>query len=347
MSTSPLHPAVAAPTDADRGKRITVVCCADDTYAMQLAVTARSAIENLRGSHSTLHLYVVDGGIKPHSRQMLLDSVRSPRCVTQILEAPRCLVGDDIDAISRSLGPNGRTISKYISTAAFFRMLIPDLLPREIDKAIYLDCDLVVRGDLEQLWDTNMGDHCVLAAQDTWINVVSDANGLLNYRELGLPSDAKYFNSGVLVLDLDAWREGGICRQAMDYLRSHQAFVRWHDQDVLNPILAGKWGQLDPRWNVNATSFYDFSKRRYRDWAQSGSLFPQNVYESMIRDPFIIHYVSHIKPWTSWSTPREEEFWKYVDMTAWSGWRLTLARRLQGEVARRWKSIRNQQPNRQ
>ena len=317
---------------------IVVVCSADDNYAMQVAVTGCSVIANLEGD-SKMVLFIIDGGIKDHNKRKILTSLKSEKCEVRFLPIPDSFLGDDITTINKSLGPDGKTIAKYISIATFFRMLIPDLLPLEVKKAIYLDCDLVVRGNLEELWQVDLGENYVLAAQDTWIRSVSDPNGLLNYRELGIPSEAKYFNAGVLVINLKKWREDKICAEAMNYLRQNRKYIRWHDQDVLNPILAGKWGQLDPKWNFNAHSFYEHSSGDYLSWKDSESPFPEGVYNDLVRNPCIVHFASEKKPWNSRHTPRKEDFFQYVDMTEWSGWRLTIWRRLWRRLVYKAKTV--------
>ena len=298
---------------------IIVVCAADNNYAMQVAVTLRSALANLKGDRK-ISLLIIDGGIKNHNKQKILRSLSTEKCEVRFLPMPDSLLGDNIEEINKRLGPNGKTIAKYVSIAAFFRMLIPELLPEEIEKAIYLDCDLVVREDLEKLWEIDLGDNYLLAAQDTWIPYVSSPNGLLNYKKLGISSDSKYFNSGVLVINLKKWRTDNISTKAIDYLKQKTEYVRWHDQDVLNALLAGKWGELDPRWNCSPVSVYS-----YTSWQDSP--FSEEVYNNLIRDPYIIHYVSSAKPWTSRHTLLKEHFFEYVDMTAWSGWRFTFRRR--------------------
>lgn len=302
-----------------KNKQIIVVCAADNNYAMQVAVTGKSALANLQGDRKIL-LFIIDGGITNHNKQKILKSLDSEKCQVKFLPQPDSLLGNNIEEINKRLGPDGKTIAKYVSIAAFFRLLIPEILSNELEKAIYLDCDLVVRGNLEQLWQTDLGDNYVLAAQDSWIPYVSNPNGLLNYKELKISSDSKYFNTGVLVINLKKWRTDNISARAINYLKEKTEYVRWHDQDILNALFAGQWGELDPRWNCSPSSVYGFSS-----WKESP--FTEEVYNNLIRDPCIVHYVSNKKPWTSRHTLLKEYFFEYVDMTAWSGWRLTIWRR--------------------
>ena len=299
---------------------IILVCAADDNYAMQVAVTGRSVLENLKSDRQIL-FFIIDGGIKNHNKQKILKSLNLEKCKIKFIPKPESLLGDDIEEVNKRLGPDGKTIAKYVSVATFFRLLIPEVLPDELEKVIYLDCDLIVRGNIEELWQIELGNHYLLAAQDTWIPYVSNPNGLLNYQELKISANFKYFNAGVLVINLKKWRKEKISAKAIKYLKENIEYVRWHDQDVLNALFAGQWGEIDPRWNCSPSSVHGLAS-----WQDSP--FTEEVYNNLIRDPYIIHYVSDKKPWTSRHTLLKEYFFEYVDMTAWSGWRLTIWRRL-------------------
>lgn len=302
-----------------KNEPIVVVCAADDNYAMQLAVTGRSALVNLQDNRQIL-LFIIDGGIKKHNKQKILKSLNSEKCEVKFIQITDSLLRD-IEEVHKPQGSESViTKADYVSIASFYRLLIPELLPNQFEKAIYLDSDLVVRGNLEQLWQAELGENYVLAAQDTWIPYISSRTGLLNYQKLGISPDLKYFNAGVLVINLKKWRSDKITAQSINYFKQNIQYVGWYDQGVLNGLLAGQWGELDPRWNCSPSSVYGFSS-----WKESP--FTEEVYNNLIRDPYIIHYVSNKKPWTSRHTLLKEYFFEYVDMTAWSGWRLTIWRR--------------------
>ncbi|HEY9604706.1 MAG TPA: glycosyltransferase family 8 protein, partial [Allocoleopsis sp.] len=230
--------------------------------------------------------------------------------------------------------PNVGTVSEqpHIKISAYYRLLIPTLLPNHLKKAIYLDSDVIVLGDLGELWDMNMGENYLLAVQDIPIPYVSSPGGLINYQELGLAAKTKYLQSGVLVIDLEKWRIHGTSQQCIEYLQKNREYVRWHDTDVLNAILAGKWGELDPRWNQTPFIY------QYSSWKESS--LPEHIFHELIHHPYIVHFVSPAKPWNS----REEHpfrhlFFHYLDRTAWSGWRLTIWRRLWRRLVREIKQL--------
>ena len=288
---------------------IIVVCAADDGYAMPLAVVIRSALENLNRDRQII-FFVIDGGIKPKNKDKILRSINSKKSDIKWLQP-------SVDLLENM------KVSGHIKMAAYFRLLIPSLLPHHFDKAIYLDSDLIVRGDLSELWDLDIADNYLLAVHQI-STYVSSFNGLVNYRELGIPSDYKYFNSGVLIMNLEKWRADKISARIIEYIEHNKEYVRRHDQDGLNAVLAGKWGELEPRWN-QTPGFYD------RSWKDS--LLSKEDFNNALHDPYIIHFASSQKPWNSTKQyPANDLFFQYVDMTAWSGWRFNIWRRIRNKI---------------
>ncbi|MBW4554039.1 MAG: glycosyltransferase family 8 protein [Aphanocapsa sp. GSE-SYN-MK-11-07L] len=316
---------------------IFIVCAADNNYAMPLAVTMRSVIENLKADRKII-FFVIDGGITTFNQQKILKSLPNRQCDVQFLQISDALVKLIREAHELPESSDLGIKSDYVSIASFYRLLISDILPPEIEKVIYLDCDLIVEGDLEQLWQVNLDENYLLAVRDTWIPNVSCPTAKLNYEQLGIAPGSKYFNAGVLVLNLKKWRANQMSPKALQYFKQNLPYIGWYDQGLLNALLVGQWGELDPRWNFNATSFYDYASENYLPWHESKSMFSEETYNNLVRHPFILHYVSVKKPWTSRHTPRKDLFFKYIDMTLWSGWRLTIWRRLWRRLVREFKT---------
>jgi len=314
---------------------ILVVCAADNNYAMPLAVTMRSALENLKSTRK-IFFYIIDGGITDFNKAKILKSLITEKCEAEFIQIPDSLIDNILEAHQPMELGGSTTRPEYISIASFYRLLIPELLPDQIEKVIYLDCDLAVKGNLEQLWQTELGENYVLAVRDTWIPYVSSPTAQLNYKKLGIEQDCQYFNAGVLVINVRKWRADDFSTKAINYFRQNLEHIGLYDQGLLNALLVGKWGQLDPRWNFNATSFYDYSSEGYLSWKDSDSQFPEDTYYNLVRNPYIVHFVSEKKPWTSRHTPRKEDFFEYVDRTEWSGWRLTIWRRIRRQLAQKF-----------
>jgi len=295
---------------------LTVVAAADEGYAVPLAVTIRSALDRL-APNRTMRLMVLDGGLVDDSKVRLLQSWRDPRLTVEWLRPNVEAVGD-------------LPVSHHISSAAYLRLQMPELLPADVTRAIYLDSDMLVERDLGALWDEPQGGHAALVVQDyaaPYLDAamaapnfarcqrhLAAAMPVANFRELGLPADGQYFNSGLLVIDLAHWRRDGISEQVLDCLRRHRQHVLWWDQYALNVVLAGKWRALDRRWNQGAHIY------SYPDWTESP--FDCEEFARLRTDPWIVHFCSPTKPWHYFCRhPHTRAFYRCLDQTAWRGWR--------------------------
>jgi lipopolysaccharide biosynthesis glycosyltransferase len=278
---------------------IVLVCAADDNYSMPLAATTRSVVASMRNPQN-LSLYIIDGGISKVNKERIIQNLKSEQVKVTWVKAHRSQF-------------KNMQISSTVTIAAYYRLLIPAILPTNIEKAIYIDSDVIVRSDIEALWQQDIRDNYLLAVQDMGAPLVSSPRGLVNYQELGIPADCKYLNSGVLVLNLKKWRQDNTSLEVIKYLNDYKQYVRWFDQDGLNAVLAGKWGELDARWNQMPYLF------RFGSWQESP--FSEEEYNNLLNHPYIIHYSTREKPWNdNCNHPQKELFYEYLDKSIWSNW---------------------------
>ena len=305
----------------DRSNTIDVLCAADDSYAMPLAVTLKSACRNLsRGSR--IRLFLLTGGIRNDNWRMLEQTFQGQPIDVNVIEPEREIVAD-------------LSISHHISHTAYFRLLAAELLPPDVKKVVYLDSDLLIRKDISQLWELPLNDRYCLATVDVACPYVDAKSGcknfrraapymaslrpIPNYRQLGLDGSHEYFNSGVMVLNLDRWRRENIVDDLLRTLRDNQRFVWCWDQYALNVVFHRQWGRFDPCWNQGAHLFEypsgDHAPIDRLEW-QSAKL-----------DPAIVHFTTEFKPWhfrsdhPALKSSRAELFYQGLDDTAWKNWR--------------------------
>ncbi len=294
---------------------IVVVCSSDNHYAMPLAVTLRSATDNLIGDRKLL-FYVLDGGISRANKQKIINSLPAERASVTFLNNIDKALGK-IQVLRHFETNDGFKEPKYITRAAYYRLVIPEMLPNFYDRAIYLDCDIVVRGNLTSLWEVDMKEKYISAVQE-------------------IATNFKYFNSGVMLLDLKQWRDHQVSSQLIEYLRTHRNQIKFHDQDILNAVLSDKWLALDLRWNVTPNIYARYAK----------PILSKKIVDLALRDPYIIHYASSAKPWNTAKSGFENDFafsnafFDYLDNTAWAGWRLNYWRLLRAKFKRKFDSIK-------
>jgi len=215
----------------------------------------------------------------------------------------------------------GRLEGVYIdpryTEAASLRLLLPELLP-ELDKILYLDCDIIVRQDLAQLWEkTVLADNYLAAIYEAAIEGQAE-----RFRALGC-DPAKYFNSGFLLMNLAQMREEKVSEKLLEACRV--PYLEFPDQDALNQVCQGRVLPLSPLYNSIRTFFIPKYKA---DFVRQ---YSEPLWEQVQREA-TIHYTGG-KPWNlftvqfaawwmvydrlpeeikaEWTPGRMARFWKF------------------------------------
>jgi lipopolysaccharide biosynthesis glycosyltransferase len=200
----------------------------------------------------------------------------------------------------------------HFTTPTYYRILCADLLPRSADRVLYIDCDVIVRADVADIYAADLGGCPVAAVRDAY---VGDAPWCHQLNALVGAAMHDYFNSGVLVIDLERYRSAGIGPAALELLDRHHADFTYADQDALNVVLARQWKPLPARWNVQSLWYaLDFCIR-------STTFAPEWRLEfvNAVMNPAIIHYASPSKPWQFMNVhPLKREYWKYRQLSPYA-----------------------------
>jgi lipopolysaccharide biosynthesis glycosyltransferase len=210
---------------APTGDPIEVVACSDDGYAQPLAVMLLSLFDCCRTRRVHVHLLVPRQFTQQGRLTQALGEHRGLVAFRSVPDEPVC----------------GLKTAGAVTVASYYRLLMAQVLPPEVSRVIYLDCDTIVREDLAKLWETPLGRYPLGAVPD---------KNFKHRHVLGLAEEAAYFNSGVLLIDLDRWRKAAIGTRALEFAARHPERLTWGDQCALNWLLHDQWLQLDDSWNV-------------------------------------------------------------------------------------------------
>ena len=164
------------------------------------------------------------------------------------------------------------------SLEAYLPLCLAEALP-QLDRVLYLDADMLCLGDLRPLWETDLRGNVLGAVPDLAIPNFSAARGVRCWRELSLPALQPYFNAGMLLIDLQLWRESAVTEAVTEHLGRHR--VHFLHQEALNVVLKDRWLSLDFRWNVIASQY----QRRYS---------PAGL---ALTRPELVHFAGRFKPW--------------------------------------------------
>ena len=179
----------------------------------------------------------------------------------------------------------------HITQAMYYRYLFADMLPETVTRLIYMDADIICKGDILPLWQLDLQGKVLAAARDYGENRSCDRIGLKNGR---------YFKSGVLLMDLTKWRQQKLAQKLFQWLEQVGGTkILWGDQDALNGVIDGEFVELPKNFNcivINNTTLNEDLQA------------------------VIVHYIDYVKPWHSYyvDSNAKELYWQYVKKSLWS-----------------------------
>mgnify|MGYP003407835906 CR=1 FL=1 len=192
---------------------------------------------------------------------------------------------------------------QHITIASYYRLFLSKILPESVTKVLYLDCDLIVRKSLKDLFDTDISSYSVAGCIDM-LDYFKNTFSRLNFCY-----DQRYINAGVLLINLDYWRYNHLIDKFLEVVVENKEDLVFHDQDVINKVCCNTKFFFPCKWNVQDTYMYKTLNVR-TDMADE-------VLEA-VKEPSIIHYTNKFKPWVRWCQhPYKNEFFFYWEKTIW------------------------------
>ena len=250
----------------------------DSAFLRYTAVSINSLVSNFSKDRKC-EIYILNSDIKDNEKQ-ILDVYNRENVKIIFVDVKEQLVNIGKDLPLRD----------YYSKTTYFRLFIAKMFP-QFDKAIYIDSDTIVLGDMAQFFDTQIGDNFVGACREQ-VMVQTDVFGEYVEQVLGIDRN-NYFNAGVLLINCKKFREENVLGQFINLLSIYN-FVVTQDEDYLNVICEDKVYWIDQSWNTEV-----YGKIPVRE-----------------KDIKIIHYIMTSKPWHYSDCRLEKYFWKYAKSTS-------------------------------
>ena len=281
-----------------------VVYASSDLYSELATVSIVSLLENNRAMEAIRIFIIEDKICDLHKRQMCETVAKYGREI-------RFVSNVDVERLTNTAINVGRW---HIST--FSRLFLDRILPQDVRRVLYIDCDMMVRHSLAALWASDMGE--------AWVLGVDDCRGAMYRQDIGIAKGAGYINNGMILIDLAAWRVNNVEQLFCRFIEQREGNVTYMDQGVLNGVLQplGRVGLLPVAFNAQ-TAFYDLGYQglcicRNPVWA-----YPQADFERDIGNPTIVHFttcfLSGSRPWFQKDAhPYRGEFLHYRSLTPWA-----------------------------
>ena len=263
-----------------------IAFCVDNNYCRAMGATITSIIANNPGRHFTFHVLSFELSDEHQKRLKRLDEMYPVRTCLHLLDLA------SFSQFSRFLGHS------HYSLSIFTRLMIPTVLRGQTERVLYLDADILCVGKLDEMIAMEIGEVAAV--------VVPDAPVTTRRRvaALGLPH-AEYFNSGVMLINIEPWIAQDITAQTLDTLLHSKKDMRFPDQDALNVVLNGRARYISPRWNYLYDLIHDLNINKTAMRPVGKAVF--------------IHFAGAVKPWTDWSGHDARlMFRQYHALSPWS-----------------------------
>lgn len=270
---------------------IHIALCHDDYYAPHAATVIASVMANNQKDDITFH--IISEGISDGSKNEMLSWVSKQGALIKFYEV------NIKDFEIFPFEPNAR-----LHYGAYFRLILGDILT-DIERVIYLDCDLIVNGSLCQLWNEDIKDYALAGIRDR----VNDYVRL--YNRLRYPMLDGYINSGVMLINLKRWREDNFFEKAKQIAQIMPLALKNHDQDIINIIYHGQIKMLDFKYNLLEYYLY------VEEWLNMDRKYYPEIIKAC-HEPVIVHFCMPVKPWHyECINPFKDLYYKYKAMTPW------------------------------
>ncbi len=270
-----------------RQKIYHIVATSDKYYMVLLAALAKS-IESTIDENIFICFHIIEVNLSRSVKKKMEESVHSEKIGIHWVSLSSSLLNQFKLPLDWSSYPEN----------IYMRLLIPYILDPAIKKVLYLDVDMLVLKNIAEVFETDMGTSIVAAVKDQRVSSFGHSwGGIKNYQMLGLSPSLPYFNTGLLLIDIEKWRLFEVTKKVFECISKNKKYANYPDQYGLNVVLAEKWKQLDVRWN----------------------------YFSCGNDlnPFLVHFVGRkpIFPSYNGNSLYKKLFFGYLKETQWSNFK--------------------------
>jgi len=271
--------------------KIPVVFATDENYLLYTIVAITSMAENA-GEDTFYQIYILVSGTLKKGHH-LLDDVKRRYSNIEINLLP----------VGEAAFQNVHINNSHVTKATFYRLLLGELLEEE--KCLYLDSDIIVNTDLQELYAVEMETDYIAGVSDLWIELMEEKRREERRIRTNIPTMNQYVNAGVLVFNLDQIRRDGLTEQFCRHMKIDYMF---EDQDIVNVCCYDHIRRLPAKWNL-----FTLFMGRLDELGQKG--IDRETIHYMKEKKGIIHYATpYIRPWESVRFLCNDIWWEYAGL---------------------------------
>ncbi len=278
---------------------LNVVFASDDNYVPFLSISVLSLLEHNQKDFDKINIYVLDDGISEKNKTKVLNFFDEYSCSITFIETKKL---DEMDF--KVLGLE-RNLNKS-SLTTYARLFMSTLLPTDIDKVLYLDCDSLIVDSYKDLWNVDISNYYCAGVLDGINTSVKEA--------LGFDRNDNYINAGFLLVNLKKWRENNVEETFIKFMVENQHRFYQHDQGVLNNVFKDKILIVEPQYNLQIyfqTLDYDLARKFT---CMETEYYTKEIVDNARENPVFLHFCgpNYDRPWYNRDHPYAEIFKEYA-----------------------------------
>lgn len=281
-----------------------VIYHSSDTFAEVTGVSMISLFENNK-SADKIHVLYIQKGMTDANKAILTSIAKQYGRELEFMDMPNWSQKLNIELKSCKAGWLG---------FGYNRLFLTEYIPEDVDRVLYLDSDTVIEGSLDELWNTDM-DGYYLAAVDDCLSS--------KYRDIvGLTGEGNYCNAGMLLVNLNKWREDNITDAFIKMIYDNNGYFVFNEQSILNSMFSEKIKILPQKYNVNSLVYLFSRKELMRLRRPYNFPYSEDELKQARENPVITHFTGnfyvHRRPWVENSDhPHKEAYLKYRSLSPW------------------------------
>lgn len=285
---------------------LNIVFASSDEYSPLLQIALKSLLEHNSNDFKCINIYILDDGISENNKDKIYSITHDYKCKISFIKT-------NFDSMNIKLAPISKNLNEpdiateYLTT--YTKLFISTLLPTNVNKVLYLDCDALILGSYKDLWNIDISEYYCAGVLDTMNEYT---------RKLyGFDEDDSYINAGFLYMNLEKWRKDHVEEKFLEFLLENQGKWFMMDQGVINNVLKGKIKVVEPKYNLMFSfQFHDYDiAKKYAGW--NNDYYSKEIVDESRKNPVFVHFCgfSLDRPWNNKEHKYHAEFVKYAKKT--------------------------------
>ena len=277
-----------------------IVLASDDNYVPLLTISIVSLLENNYKDFDEINVFILNDGITNQNIEKIKNILNKYNCNISFIKTK------DIENLNLNIVSLER--DNIASFTTYSRLFIGSLIPDNIDKIIYIDCDILNVYSLKQLWEEDISDYYCAAVLDCCNTTIQEM--------LGISEEDNYINAGMLYINLKKWREDNVEEKFIEFMMNNQNRFYQHDQGIINNVFKGKIKIISPRYKLQGYFQYMSYKVSKKFSCIDNEYYSKEIMDDARKNPIFLHFCAadFFRPWQNEKHPYANLYRKYAKL---------------------------------